>query len=62
MKKLSVKKLSLGKATITNLDPPQMNEVKGGYISYTCDHPDFCNTNYRCTTSCNTEAIFTCLI
>lgn len=51
MKKQIVSKLSVNKVTVTHLNAPAMNEIKGGYITATC--PDFgCPTKFRCTIGC----------
>lgn len=61
MKKKSVQKLSLGKATITNLNSPEMNDVKGGWPTFSCPHPDFCDTDEnKCTTGCPSVIIIYC--
>lgn len=62
MKKKNLsKKLILKKETVALLDDFQQNDVRGGYISYTCPGPQFCGTEYpecntnRCTTGCPTQ-------
>ncbi len=58
MKKQKIQKLSINRATVSNLNTPEMKEVKGGWLTYTCDHPDFCNTDQNCTTGCRTYPPF----
>lgn len=55
MKKELKRKLSLSKTTIANLVNNEMQQVKGGYISFTCpDITPFCPTEEGCTTGCVT--------
>lgn len=61
MKKKNLKKkLVFKKETVTILNDHQQNNVRGGYISYSCPGPDFCGTEPicntdRCTTGCPTQ-------
>lgn len=50
MKKIVQKKLSVSKATVSNLSIPEQNQVRGGYITASCE--PFCETDYNCTSGC----------
>ncbi len=55
------KKLILNKQTITNLNNGELKNIKGGYITHTCDCPDAtenCGTGWGCATNnnCYTDA------
>ncbi len=50
MKKKALGKLTLSRQTISNLQNNDMQQVKGGYITYTCPAPFACDTNeIECT-------------
>jgi hypothetical protein len=49
-----VRKLTLSKSTISNLNSQEQGKVKGGYITATCPgFPEYCDSETpRCTIGC----------
>ncbi len=63
MKKKAIKKLTLSKQTVSNLENKEMGEVKGGWMTATCPFPEFCGIGSgtpNCTVGCITEGPYDC--